>query len=70
MGSGRDIGSTLPLTCIERSTGQGWTDVSNEILRELDLILTSQQGDDWRDNLSRRNQKLAPMSLLVTPDGI
>lgn len=50
----------VPLTCVQKSTGQGWTDVSNEILREVDLIFTSQKGDDWRDNLSRRNQKLAP----------
>ncbi|KAJ5640006.1 uncharacterized protein N7484_007868 [Penicillium longicatenatum] len=50
----------VPLTCVDKSAGQDWTDVSDEILREMDLILTSQKGDDWRDNLSRRNQKLAP----------
>ncbi|KAJ5798386.1 uncharacterized protein N7503_007682 [Penicillium pulvis] len=50
----------VPLSCVPKSASQGWTDVSNEILREMDLIFTSQKGDDWRDNLSRRNQKLAP----------
>lgn len=31
--------------------GEKWTDVSNEVLRELDVIFSSKLGDDWRDNL-------------------
>ncbi|KAJ5950008.1 hypothetical protein N7454_001592 [Penicillium verhagenii] len=50
----------VPLTCVHKSSGQGWTDVSNELLREMDLLLTIHKGDDWRDNLSRRCQKITP----------
>lgn len=55
----------VPLTCVQKGASQGWTDVSNDILREMDLSFTSQEGDDWRDKLSRRNQKLAPSVALA-----
>ncbi|KAJ5771891.1 hypothetical protein N7520_002420 [Penicillium odoratum] len=54
----------VPIACVVKSAGQAWTDVSNEILREIDLIITSRKGDDWRDNMATRNQKLTlPVAL-------
>ncbi|KAJ5633587.1 hypothetical protein N7528_001429 [Penicillium herquei] len=48
-----------PLATLKRGSDSAeWVDVSDELLRELDVILTSQKGDDWRDTLSRRYQKV------------
>ncbi|KAJ5116656.1 hypothetical protein N7456_001004 [Penicillium angulare] len=44
-----------------------WDDVSNELLRELDIIVTSQKGDDWREQLSQRYRKVTcPVALGYT----
>ncbi|KAJ6007833.1 hypothetical protein N7540_011809 [Penicillium herquei] len=48
-----------PLSSLKNCTDSAdWVDVSNELLRELDFIVTSQKGDDWRYQLARRNQKV------------
>ncbi|KAJ5219718.1 hypothetical protein N7468_008922 [Penicillium chermesinum] len=41
----------------ERAGNDGWRDVSDEVLRDLDVIIGSQKGDDWREHMSRRRQK-------------
>lgn len=41
----------------EEHDGEGWKDVSNDILREIDLILAGQVGDDWRDQMARNYGK-------------
>ena len=48
----------IPLSIHEqRSDRSDWRDVSDEVFRELDLIMTAQKGDDWREHLSREYQK-------------
>ncbi|KAI2786850.1 hypothetical protein POX_g09246 [Penicillium oxalicum] len=50
----------VPLTWLEKDgCGKDWKDVSNEILREIDLILGGQLGDDWRDQMARSYRKYA-----------
>lgn len=41
----------------EKHGGEGWKDVSNDILREIDLTLGGQIGDDWRDQMARNYRK-------------
>lgn len=49
------------LSVHEETTGRDeWKDISDEILREIDVIIGSQKGDDWRELLSRRHQKIIP----------
>ncbi|KAJ5721256.1 uncharacterized protein N7483_009190 [Penicillium malachiteum] len=54
-----------PLATLKKESDSAqWVDVSDELFRELDVIVTSQRGDDWRDHLSRRNQEVpAPVAL-------
>ena len=53
-----------PLAKIEHDRATHWIDVSNELLREIDQIVASQEGEDWREHLSRRHEKVsAPVAL-------
>lgn len=49
-----------PLACLQEKHGkEGWRDVSIEILREIDLTLGVQLGDDWRDQMARNYREHA-----------
>lgn len=54
-----------PLAWLQEKYGkETWRDVSNEILREVDLILGGQMGDDWRDQMARNYRKHAKQALV------
>lgn len=48
----------------EKYSKETWKDVSNEVLREIDLILGGQMGDDWRDQMARNYRKHAKQALV------
>lgn len=52
-----DITSLSQIGCEKKF--DSWKDVSNEILRELDLMISEETGDDWRDQLAEQHQKSA-----------
>ncbi|KAJ5110641.1 hypothetical protein N7532_001176, partial [Penicillium argentinense] len=42
-----------PLSLLEQlDDGASWVDVSNEVLREIDLMVSGENGDNWRDKLA------------------
>ncbi|KAJ5691991.1 hypothetical protein N7462_001414 [Penicillium macrosclerotiorum] len=47
----------------ERSKNEVWEDVSDEILREIDLIIGGEHGDDWRDLMARQYRKIVRPTL-------
>jgi hypothetical protein len=54
-----------PLVWLQEKHGkETWRDVSNEILREIDLILGGQLGDDWRDQMARSYRNHAKQALV------
>ncbi|KAJ5377972.1 uncharacterized protein N7496_005381 [Penicillium cataractarum] len=54
-----------PLAWLQEKHGkEPWRDVSNEILREIDLILGGRMGDDWRDQMARNYRKHAKQALV------
>lgn len=54
-----------PLAWLNEKHGrEGWKDVSNDILREIDLTLGGQIGDDWRDQMARNYRKHAKQALV------
>ncbi|KAJ5469369.1 hypothetical protein N7539_008987 [Penicillium diatomitis] len=58
-----------PLAWLEDDCGgEVWNDVSNEILREIDLLIGGQLGDDWRDQMARSYRKFATLDTVETLD--
>ena len=58
--AGHRFDITALLAHEQETENNGWKDISDESLREIDVIIASQEGDDWRELLSRRRQKIIP----------
>lgn len=43
---------------------EDWTDVSDEVFREIDMIVGGEKGDDWRDQLARSQRKATAQPLM------
>lgn len=54
-----------PMAYHERDNkDEEWTDVSDEVFREIDMIVGGEQGEDWRDQLARSYRKATAQSLM------
>lgn len=54
-----------PFAYHERDTKDGeWKDVSDEVFRDIDLIVSGEMGDSWRDQLARTYRQATAQSLM------